>query len=134
MRLLATLFATFLLCVTTAQAQQVMSVMGGVVLTRGNDSYKAVNRAYLDNGDLISSQSDGAFSCVVDNVFVYAGPQTSFQVNDGGIRILEGQVRVLSRPSNGLAIGVPNGLIQTCLLYTSPSPRDATLSRMPSSA
>ena len=24
--------------------------------------------------------------------------------------------------------------IQTCLLYTSPSPRDATLSRMPSSA
>ena len=26
------------------------------------------------------------------------------------------------------------GLYQTCLLYTSPSPRDATLSRMPSSA
>ena len=26
------------------------------------------------------------------------------------------------------------GLIQDCLLYTSPSPRDATLSRMPSSA
>ena len=25
-------------------------------------------------------------------------------------------------------------LIKTCLLYTSPSPRDATLSRMPSSA
>ena len=25
-------------------------------------------------------------------------------------------------------------LIQNCLLYTSPSPRDATLSRMPSSA
>ena len=26
------------------------------------------------------------------------------------------------------------GMIDTCLLYTSPSPRDATLSRMPSSA
>ena len=26
------------------------------------------------------------------------------------------------------------GLLWTCLLYTSPSPRDATLSRMPSSA
>ena len=26
------------------------------------------------------------------------------------------------------------GVIETCLLYTSPSPRDATLSRMPSSA
>ena len=34
-------------------------------------------------------------------------------------------------------IEVPVGLtldIQPCLLYTSPSPRDATLSRMPSSA
>ena len=28
----------------------------------------------------------------------------------------------------------PFGLFRTCLLYTSPSPRDATLSRMPSSA
>ena len=27
-----------------------------------------------------------------------------------------------------------NSMIKTCLLYTSPSPRDATLSRMPSSA
>ena len=30
--------------------------------------------------------------------------------------------------------GVLNGGVNTCLLYTSPSPRDATLSRMPSSA
>ena len=28
----------------------------------------------------------------------------------------------------------PNDLFDICLLYTSPSPRDATLSRMPSSA
>ena len=28
----------------------------------------------------------------------------------------------------------PDGCIEGCLLYTSPSPRDATLSRMPSSA
>ena len=26
------------------------------------------------------------------------------------------------------------GVVESCLLYTSPSPRDATLSRMPSSA
>ena len=30
--------------------------------------------------------------------------------------------------------GSTNGMLYTCLLYTSPSPRDATLSRMPSSA
>ena len=30
--------------------------------------------------------------------------------------------------------GTPKGVVLPCLLYTSPSPRDATLSRMPSSA
>ena len=30
--------------------------------------------------------------------------------------------------------GRPKGQVNDCLLYTSPSPRDATLSRMPSSA
>ena len=30
--------------------------------------------------------------------------------------------------------GTASGAVNTCLLYTSPSPRDATLSRMPSSA
>ena len=30
--------------------------------------------------------------------------------------------------------GVDSGKVQTCLLYTSPSPRDGLLSRMPSSA
>ena len=33
-----------------------------------------------------------------------------------------------------LAIGNNTNIVLTCLLYTSPSPRDATLSRMPSSA
>ena len=33
-----------------------------------------------------------------------------------------------------VAINLDNGMHQVCLLYTSPSPRDATLSRMPSSA
>ena len=37
---------------------------------------------------------------------------------------------VLSKIAKNVAIKVP----LTCLLYTSPSPRDATLSRMPSSA
>ena len=30
--------------------------------------------------------------------------------------------------------GMSRRMIKACLLYTSPSPRDATLSRMPSSA
>ena len=37
-------------------------------------------------------------------------------------------------PSVMIPIAEQSGLIRDCLLYTSPSPRDATLSRMPSSA
>ena len=37
-------------------------------------------------------------------------------------------------PATGLPIGSTEDNLKACLLYTSPSPRDATLSRMPSSA
>ena len=40
-----------------------------------------------------------------------------------------GNVDAKTFQENGCIVGVNN-----CLLYTSPSPRDATLSRMPSSA
>ena len=40
---------------------------------------------------------------------------------------------VLKEGGRGLLL-VPTTQLQDCLLYTSPSPRDATLSRMPSSA
>ena len=41
---------------------------------------------------------------------------------------VEGRVVVLDKS------GIASGASGICLLYTSPSPRDATLSRMPSSA
>ena len=51
-------------------------------------------------------------------------------------------LRFIKEEGNNIVIGansthhdiVDSALIKTCLLYTSPSPRDATLSRMPSSA
>ena len=36
--------------------------------------------------------------------------------------------------SHGIAVAAPDHAMNTCLLYTSPSPRDRTRSRMPSSA
>ena len=43
-------------------------------------------------------------------------------------------VRALSGKGHGTVEERRTALRQACLLYTSPSPRDATLSRMPSSA
>ena len=40
--------------------------------------------------------------------------------------------QALSKVANHKVVTICSG--RTCLLYTSPSPRDATLSRMPSSA
>ena len=41
---------------------------------------------------------------------------------------------ILSNNSSGMCCGVVQNAFHTCLLYTSPSPRDRTRSRMPSSA
>ena len=52
-------------------------------------------------------------------------PSLHVDITDDGFQSLTGALGGLLPPS----IPVPD-----CLLYTSPSPRDATLSRMPSSA
>ena len=44
------------------------------------------------------------------------------------------KVWLRAQGSNGAAIASRDGKLSNCLLYTSPSPRDRSLSRMPSSA
>ena len=41
---------------------------------------------------------------------------------------------LFNRDRTEVAVALPRFLVNTCLLYTSPSPRDRTRSRMPSSA
>ena len=42
--------------------------------------------------------------------------------------------KIIKMRHDDVVIAMTNGNVDNCLLYTSPSPRDATLSRMPSSA
>ena len=65
------------------------------------------------------------YASIVDDG-VEAGDVSTFI--DTGSHILNG---LLSGDLNG---GLPANKITACLLYTSPSPRDRTTSRMPSSA
>ena len=58
-------------------------------------------------------------------VNTFANKLKEFQNSDGGWGWL------VNDPSDALGTGMA---LYACLLYTSPSPRDATLSRMPSSA
>ena len=48
--------------------------------------------------------------------------------------LIVGGSLVITNRNVDLKISLKEAFIITCLLYTSPSPRDATLSRMPSSA
>ena len=48
--------------------------------------------------------------------------------------ILTGEAQVFSAGIDLADLNSPKNTAYACLLYTSPSPRDATLSRMPSSA
>ena len=58
---------------------------------------------------------------------------TEAQAKDAGLDIKVGRFPFIGN-GKAIALGEPEGMIKTCLLYTSPSPRDGLLSRMPSSA
>ena len=60
------------------------------------------------------------------NLKVYNGP--AFSLHKNGERKEKGEI------VNGAKSGVWSGWDDNCLLYTSPSPRDLSTSRMPSSA
>ena len=53
--------------------------------------------------------------------------------NDGGASIAIGSA-VVGAVLGGILNGMSGGTHRVCLLYTSPSPRDLSTSRMPSSA
>ena len=69
---------------------------------------------------------------------VVCGPQTLWPPQEGGDdgsvkRLLDTQL-ASNKPEDKVQYGVATHAVYTCLLYTSPSPRDQRGSRMPSSA
>ena len=57
-----------------------------------------------------------------------------FLKEEGTPEVMEAWEKTLEDVSNAMLTGAGEVIVKTCLLYTSPSPRDRTRSRMPSSA
>ena len=77
---------------------------------------------------VVIARSRSTYSCNAPYFTLYRGPLTRrSSMAKLGVAKDVGSIVVK-------AITVAYDLYKTCLLYTSPSPRDATLSRMPSSA
>ena len=88
-----------------------------------------------DHPTLKSLRQQFEHSCVTDRNFTGLGFFTSFEVRDDSARIEPPKRIVISdvcADVDGLEFGC--GFVLFCLLYTSPSPRDQSGSRMPSSA
>ena len=74
----------------------------------------------LDNKVTIITGGSGGLGMAAARAFLAKGAKVAvFDLEEGGAKALAEENA---------------GQIKYCLLYTSPSPRDATLSRMPSSA
>ena len=71
-----------------------------------------------------------AASCGACHAVAVAGAPKTGDAAQWEPRLAKGMEALVSSVKNGLGIMPPGG----CLLYTSPSPRDGLLSRMPSSA
>ena len=66
--------------------------------------------------------------------FTWSVPMTERNLADGGIAVIHWRCDGVDGDYSASSYGTTSHTPDACLLYTSPSPRDRTRSRMPSSA
>lgn len=109
MRFALTPLVLLLFVLSPLRADQVLSVVGNVTLTRNQQQYQARNRAYLTVGDILSVRDNSGVSFALKNAFVYTGPNTSVRLDSDTLHIDQGQVRIITRPNQQLTVITPNG-------------------------
>ena len=100
-------------------------------------------RLVRNPGELVLTTGSQFSQMLKQTVRGYAGLLTNFRATagqvSGPVKIVEMGAQLSQQGGSGLVlfsalISINLAVLNSCLLYTSPSPRDATLSRMPSSA
>ena len=87
--------------------------------------FKTLNKVTLQEGFEYLSKKEPEFKKILKEKNYKIAP---FSKKDG----FEGLISLIVEQQ--LSVASAKAIFGSCLLYTSPSPRDATLSRMPSSA
>ena len=125
-------------------------ILGTVILSTTIGSFLcAQNIVELGDGKTLILKSDGTYETVKvaateqgekvilrqDMTYEYLKNKELYLKSDGTYEYLaEKEFSLTDQPTRNNLLSELRELYCTCLLYTSPSPRDATLSRMPSSA
>ena len=138
--ILSALFAGFVAILVTVAIEKWGGIVGGVLGTLPTTIVPAAMGMYVEAGsaDLATSMSLIPFWMLLNALFV-ASWVVYPRMKEGAtlaqmIFVSLGFWTVLAVLMTISLSEALNHLSETCLLYTSPSPRDATLSRMPSSA
>ena len=132
------------MCMNFPHKKVILGICGGIAAYKSPE----IVRRLIDHGaDVHVVMTAGANEFVRPLVFqAVSGNEVHTDLLDdkaeagmGHIELARWADIVLIAPATAntlarLAAGLADDLLSTCLLYTSPSPRDATLSRMPSSA
>ena len=114
-------------------------IIGVIIMIKFTALLLQGNLAVIENSNQITL-SDGANTVLVYHKNEVEPPEGTDPIYKRSafihpIRTPNGEVLTSIHPSDHIHhMGLWHAWVKTCLLYTSPSPRDATLSRMPSSA
>ena len=105
-----------------------------VNFTVGGTQYQAGETATIANVGTLVIGANGTYTFTPDANYNGTVPTVSYTVTDGSGSNVTSTLTISVTPVDDNFTDISETVTTTCLLYTSPSPRDGLLSRMPSSA
>ena len=121
--------------VLDADGGDVVFADGGTNLLKvTNSSSDVVLQPQVDTKDIVFKQYDGTVVATVEDNATFNIPASKLAIGGTAVTSTAAELNILDGvTATATELNLIDG-VTACLLYTSPSPRDGLLSRMPSSA